>query len=380
MRLSTAPTGEPHDVVLEFDSTHWARQGLVRFDLVVDDDDTVVKADLVAGFMHRGAEKLFEVRDYRSGLALANRHDWLAPICGEVLMARAAEDLLGMAVPERARWIRVLLIEATRVAALLALTGPAAEPMAMPDSAAVFAAAARHRESVLALLEELTGARMHVTATAIGGMRVDPENAWCQRLVAAIDSVANGTLPLLTQAVESAPFHAHCDARGVVSVADAEGFGAAGVVGRASGVDREVRRSDIDYRELRHLLAATPLNPAGDAATRLNLLVRELASAVDLVRAAAERVIDLAGSAVSLPLPKVLRVPIGTSVQWIETPLGASCAVLESRGDRAPARYALRTPSAAHAPLLAQTLCGYSLSSARAIVSSFPIVVGDLDR
>ena len=380
IRLSTAPTGVADDTILDLDPLHWGRQGALRFDLTVDGDDVVQSADLVAGFMHRGAEKLFEVRDYRSGLALANRHDWLAPICGEVIMARAAEDLLGMVVPERARWLRVLLIEMTRVAALLALLGPAAEPLGLTDAAVLRHEAVTHRERLLALLEDLTGARMHVTITTIGGMREAPTTQWSASVAAACEEIVGDLLPLFAAALEAGSFRDRCTGLAVVSAADAASYGASGVVGRACGIDLDIRRSDPDYAEVQSALAPPPAAAAGDAATRVALEVVELQAAAALVASAARRVDDLAGSALALPLPKVIRVPVGTSIQWLETPLGASCGVLESRGDRAPARYALRTPSAAHAPLLARALCGQPLSAAAAIVSSFPIVVGDLDR
>ena len=109
-------------------------------------------------------------------------------------------------------------------------------------------------------------------------------------------------------------------------------------------------------------------------------MAAELRSALALSAEFAQRVSHATDRAVNQTLPKVLRVPVGSTLQWLETPLGAGGALLESRGDRVPYRYALRTPSFAHAPLLAEALVGHGIDQAAAIVSSFPIVVGDLDK
>jgi len=379
VRVSTAPTGDVADHVLDLDAAHWARQGSVSFDCLLD-GDVIVGADLVAGFMHRGAEKLFEVRDYRQGLALSNRHDWLAPVGGEILMARAVEELLGMPVPAGGRRMRVLLLELTRVGALLAFLGPAAPALALPDSASLRRDCAAAREQVLTLLEQISGARMHVTYTVVGGVRAAAPDGWCEDVAAAVTSIGDALVPRLVAAVSSDGFLGDCRGLGTIDAALASGHGASGVVGRASGVALDVRGSDPDYAELRRLLPTPPAlhETTGDVVSRARLMVAELGAAVALTRECAESIDP--GEPVNVTLPKVLRVPVGTSVQWLETPLGAAGALLESQGDRAPHRYALRTPSFAHAPLLARALVGHRLADAPSIVSSFPMVVGDLDK
>jgi len=378
MRLSTAPTGD-EDEVLALDAGHWARQGRVAFDLQLD-GRTIIAADLVAGFMHRGAEKLFEVRDYRQGLALANRHDWLAPVGGEILLARAAEDLLGMGVPERGRAIRLLLLETTRVAASLAFLGPAAAPAHLPDASTVARSCLAAREEVLTLLEQASGARMHLTYVVVGGVREPLPRGWCAQLRACCDRVTAEVLPALERGVGAASFTDRCAGLGVVEPDRARAHGASGVVGRASGLALDLRATEPDYDGHRHLLPAPASAPPGDTAERLRLQVAELRSALALAAALADPGLEGEGDPVGVPLPKVLRVPVGSSAQWLETPLGAAGGLLESRGDRAPHRYALRTPSSAHAPLLAAALVGHTVDDVAAIVSSFPIVVGDLDK
>ncbi len=375
LRIATAATAIDGDHVLDLDAAHWASQGNLRFDVELDQTGQIVASDLIAGFMHRGAEKLFEVRDYRQGLALANRHDWLAPVCGEIVFARAAEELLGMSVPEQARQIRVLLIEVSRAAALMTFLGAGATPLGLPAGELALV----HRDRLLTLIEQLTGLRMHLTFTAIGGVREPVPPAWCSAIVAEADQLEIDVLAPLEIAVTSEVFRDLAQAVGTVSTNDAASFGASGIIGRASAIELDVRRDDADYAQWLDLLPSR-LPTTGDVFARVNHLVAELRTCLEIVRQTAQLVAAHPDAVVNIALPKVLRVPVGTSLQFIETPLGASGVLLESRGDRAPARLALRTPSFAHAPLLAKTLISHRLDQVPMIVSSWPLVVGDLDK
>jgi len=378
VRLATAATAFDGDHVLDLDAAHWASQGNLRFDLELGHTGQVgqiIASDLIAGFMHRGAEKLFEVRDYRQGLALANRHDWLAPVCGEIVYARAAEELLGMSVPEQARQIRVLLVEVSRAAALMTFLGAGATPLGLPVGETALA----YRDRLLTLIEQLTGLRMHLTFTAIGGVREPVPPTWCSAVIAEVDQVELEVLGPLEAEVKSESFRESAQEIGTVSTDDAVSFGASGIIGRASAVALDVRRHDADYAQWLDLLPSR-LPTSGDVFARVSHLVAELRTCLEIVRQSAQLVAAHSDAVVNIALPKVLRVPVGTSLQYIETPLGASGVLLESRGDRAPARLALRTPSFAHAPLLAKTLISHRLDQVPMIVSSWPLVVGDLDK
>ena len=110
-RSSDPPKGT---ILLDLGAEHPSRAGLIELRLWAD-DGVITRAEVVVGAMHRGAEKLFEVRDYRQILMLADRHDWHAPFSGELLVALACERLLGLTVPARAVWLRTLLAEHTRI-------------------------------------------------------------------------------------------------------------------------------------------------------------------------------------------------------------------------------------------------------------------------
>src|ERR1700738_5177454 len=110
------------DMILNIGPQHPSTHGVLRLRLVLD-GERIVSAEPIIGYMHRGAEKLFEVRDYRQIVVLANRHDWLSAFCNELGVVLAAERMLGMELPVRAAWARTMLAELNRVLSHLMFLG-----------------------------------------------------------------------------------------------------------------------------------------------------------------------------------------------------------------------------------------------------------------
>ena len=125
--------------------------------------------------MHRGAEKLFEVRDYRQIIVLANRHDWLSAFANELGVVLAVERMLGMEVPERAVWARTLLAELNRVLNHLMFLG--SYPLELGAITPIFYAF-RERETLQAVMEEVSGGRMHYMFNRVGGLKEDLPAGW----------------------------------------------------------------------------------------------------------------------------------------------------------------------------------------------------------
>jgi NADH-quinone oxidoreductase subunit D len=153
--------GLPCDEVLPVDPRHPSFHPGFQL-LVTVDDGRVISADPQPGLMHRSAEKLFESRDLRQAMLLADRHDWLSPFTSEMVTALAIEEALGLLPPERATWIRLLMAEVERISATL------------PFLAVVAGAARRDLEEtrarIISVLESITGARMHPGFARIGGV------------------------------------------------------------------------------------------------------------------------------------------------------------------------------------------------------------------
>ena len=178
------------DMVLNIGPQHPATHGVLRLRIVVD-GERIVSAEPIVGYMHRGAEKLFEVRDYRQIIVLANRHDWLSAFSSELGVVLGVERMLGMEVPERAVWARTLLAELNRVLNHLMFLG--SYPLELGAITPIFYAF-REREELQAVMEEASGGRMHYMFNRVGGLKEDLPAGWLDRVAYAVSAV-RGRLP-----------------------------------------------------------------------------------------------------------------------------------------------------------------------------------------
>ena len=348
------PAAGATDLTLELGTHHPSTHGSLRLRLELD-GDTVVAAEPLVGALHRGAEKLFEVRDYRQVLMLANRHDWLAAFNNEVGVALAVEQLLGMEVPARATWLRTLVCEVNRVLSHLMFLG-------WLDPAFV-----RLRAPLQRVLEEATGGRVHFVWTRVGGVLHDVPEGWEARCAAALAEVRAG-LP--------SPSLGPLEGLGVLTSEVALGYGVSGPVARGSGVDLDLRRDD-PYLAYASLEVPVVLRSAGDAAARFACLLDQVAVSLDL---AAECLSRLPDGPVNVKLPKNLRVPEGAAYAWTEAPSGIAGFYLVSRGATTPWRLAMRTASFSNVASLPAVLPGSRVQDLPAILASFFFVVGDIDK
>ena len=363
------------DVPLALGPDHPSAHGMFRIALAVQ-GDLIVAADPLVGHLHRGVEKLFEVRDYRQILALANRHDWLAAFGNELGVAMAAERLLGLEVATRAVWLRTLVAELTRVLAHCAFLGP----FPLSDGARL-ADLFAERERLHDLLERAFGARIHLMANQVGGLRTDVPAGWLDQ-VRREGATIRARLPELHDRVRERC--AGLSGVGRLDAATAAAYGVTGPAARAGGLDLDLRRDDpyLAYGEL-----FTPGGPGvvvlgtdGDVPERLRLLIDQIAVSLDLVDACIDRLGELPPGPVNVPLPKVIRLPEGRMYAATESPPGVNGYYLVSRGDKAPWRLKLRSASFNNVAALAQILPGTRVGDVTAVLASLFFVVGDIDK
>jgi NADH-quinone oxidoreductase subunit D len=215
---------------------------MLRLSLILD-GDRITAAEPVIGYVHRGAEKLFEARDYRQIIVLANRHDWLSAFSSELGVVLAAERLAGIEVPPRGVWARTLLAELNRVLSHLAFlsayppeiaaASAAAAGGAAPEAAARAAFGAR--ELVQAVMEEISGGRMHYMFNRVGGLVAELPAGWLGRVQDAAGQVRSA-LPVIGAVVrEHEGFRQRT--RGVGKLTGERCAVRSGPAARASGVD-----------------------------------------------------------------------------------------------------------------------------------------------
>ena len=368
------------DMVLNIGPQHPATHGVLRLQLVVD-GERIVTAEPIVGYMHRGAEKLFEVRDYRQIIVLANRHDWLSAFSNELGVVLGVERMLGMEVPERAVWARTLLAELNRLLNHLMFLG--AYPLELGAITPVFYAF-REREELQAVMEEVSGGRMHYMFNRVGGLKEDLPAGWLGRAAAAVAAVRRRLPDIEDLVVGNEIVHARTRGVGVLTREVAAAYGVSGPIARASGLDLDLRR-DEPYLAYGTLFA--PGGPgrvvtrtAGDALARLECLLEQVHVSLDLAQACIGQIGSLATGPINVRLPKVLRVPEGHIYCWTENPLGLNGYYLVSRGDKVPWRLKLRSASFGNVQVLTQLLPGALISDMVAILGSMFFVVGDVDK
>ncbi|WP_213453909.1 NADH-quinone oxidoreductase subunit D [Rhizomonospora bruguierae] len=377
LREVTAGTGtglDTADMVLNIGPQHPSTHGVLRLRLVLD-GERVVACEPIVGYMHRGAEKLFEVRDYRQIIVLANRHDWLSAFASELGVVLAVERLMGIEVPERAVWLRMALAELNRVLNHLMFLG--SYPLEIGAITPVFYAF-RERETIQAVLEEASGGRMHYMFNRIGGLKEEVPAGWTDRARTAVDSVRRGMADLDAIIRRNDIFLARTVGVGVLSAADAAAYGASGPVARASGLDLDLRR-DEPYLAYGELDVPVVTRTAGDCHARFEVLLDQVYASLDLAQACLDRVDRLTGP-VNVRLPKVVKAPEGHAYAWTENPLGINGYYLVSRGEKTPWRLKLRTASYANVQALTTLLPGCLVPDLIAILGSMFFVVGDIDK
>jgi NADH-quinone oxidoreductase subunit D len=377
----TVSTGDlaTTDMVLNIGPQHPATHGVLRLRLRLD-GERIVHCEPVIGYMHRGAEKLFEVRDYRQIIVLANRHDWLSAFANELGVVLAVERMLGMEVPVRAVWARTLLAELNRVLNHLMFLG--SYPLEVGAITPVFYAF-REREALQAVMEEVSGGRMHFMFNRVGGLKEDLPAGWTGRARQTVADVRSRLPALRDLVLGNDIFQARTQGVGVLSTEQVLQYGVSGPIARASGVPTDLRLDEpyLAYGELAPTGALRRVTrTAGDCYARFEVLSEQIDVSLDVADACLDRLAELPAGPINVKLPKVLKAPEGATYAWTENPLGINGYYLVSRGEKTPWRLKLRSASFNNVQVLPELLEGALLADMVAVLGSMFFVVGDIDK
>ena len=364
------------DMVLNIGPQHPSTHGVLRLRLVLD-GERIVSAEPIVGYMHRGAEKLFEVRDYRQIIVLANRHDWLSAFANELGVVLAAERMLGMEVPVRAVWARTLLAELNRVLNHLMFLG--SYPIELGAITPIFYAF-RERETLQAVMEEVSGGRMHYMFNRVGGLKEELPAGWTGRARHAVDEVRRRLPDLEDLVLGNEIFQARTRGVGVLSPELVSSYGVsgpdrAGLGRRPRPAPRRalpgVRRAGRARRDAHRGRLPRAVPGACSSRCRCRSTWPTRASTGSAA---------LPPGPINTRLPKVLKVPEGSTYCWTENPLGLNGYYLVSRGEKTPWRLKLRSASFNNVQVLTELLPGTLVADMVAILGSMFFVVGDVDK
>ncbi|MEE4546796.1 NADH-quinone oxidoreductase subunit D [Streptomyces sp. V4-01] len=375
--IGVGGAAESTDMVLNIGPQHPATHGVLRLRLVLD-GERIRSAEPIVGYMHRGAEKLFEARDYRQIVMLANRHDWLSAFSNELGVVLAVERMLGMEVPERAVWTRTLLAELNRVLNHLMFLG--SYPLELGGITPIFYAFTE-REELQHVMEEVSGGRMHYMFNRVGGLKEDLPNGWTGRARACVAALRSRMGRFDDLVLGNEIFRARTRGVGVLSRADVHAFGVSGPIARAAGVDFDLRRDEpyLAYGELAGTLRVAG-RTEGDCLARFEVLLEQTRNSLELADACLDRLAELPPGPVNQRLPKVLKAPEGHTYAWTENPLGLNGYYLVSKGEKTPYRLKLRSASFNNIQALTVLLPGTLVADMVAILGSMFFVVGDVDK
>ena len=363
------------DMILNIGPQHPSTHGVLRLRLTLD-GERIATAEPIIGYMHRGAEKLFEVRDFRQIIMLANRHDWLAGFANELGVVLAAERMLGMEVPVRAVWARTLLAELNRVLSHLMFLG--SYPLELGAITPIFYAF-RERETLQAVMEEASGGRMHYMFNRVGGLKEDLPLGWLDRVSETVAETRRRVPDIEDLILNNEIFLARTKGVGVLTREQVLQYGVSGPIARASGVDIDLRR-DQPYLAYPELPLKVVTRTAGDCHARFEILLEQLKVSLELADACVDRLRSLPPGPINQRLPKVLKVPEGHTYAWTENPLGINGYYLVSKGDKTPWRLKLRSASYSNIQVLREMLPGHLVADMVAILGSMFFVVGDIDK
>ncbi len=364
---------ETEGMTLNIGPQHPATHGTLRI-VVRLDGEQVLWAEPVCGYMHRGYEKLAEVRTYPQVTTLINRIDWLGSFCNEVPFILAAERLMEVEAPERAQWIRTTLFEMGRIANVILFLGDMGVQLGALTP--VFYAF-RDREYVLNLIEAATGGRFHPNYDRIGGLKEDLPKGWvaeAKRVMTRVQSFCDQMEDLL---LGNEIFDRRCRGIGVIPASVALEYGLSGANIRASGVDWDLRRDEDSPLAWKHCDWKVWTHTDGDAFARYWVRLQETREAAKIV---VQLLDGLPSGSIQAKVPRIIKVPAGEAWVHTENPLGEMGYYVVSKGGLGPFRVKVRSASFNNVSVIPWVLRGVFVPDVITILASLYFILGDIDR
>jgi NADH-quinone oxidoreductase subunit D len=384
-------------LILNMGPQHPSTHGVLRLILEID-GETVLRVKPEIGFLHTGIEKTCEAKFYQQVVPLTDRIDYLCPMTNNLTYCLAVEKLLGLEIPPKAQWMRVLMNELTRINSHLVWLGTHAMDL---GAMTVFLYCFREREDVLRFFEMVSGQRMMTSYFRIGGLALEPPLGFFEKVKKFADRFPGNVDEYEGLLTGNPIFVMRTKGVAHLSAEDAIAMGACGPTLRGSGVDMDLRR-DAPYTGYENFKFNVPVRTEGDVFARYLCRVAELRESIGIVQQA------LAGmpeGPVKADAPKVVlpdrekmktqmealiyhfkiitegfTVPAGEVYQAVESPRGEMGYYIVSDGTAKPYRVHMRGPSYANLQSLAKMCEGQLIADVVAAIGSIDVVLGDIDR
>jgi NADH-quinone oxidoreductase subunit D len=391
------PEKQYDTMLLNVGPSHPSTHGVLRV-LVELDGEVIVRAQPDLGYLHRGIEKLCENRTYHQCIPLMNRLDYLAGEVNNFGFCLAVEKLLGVEVPKRAQYIRVIIAELTRIASHIFWLGTHAHDLgAMTPLFYGF----REREKIMDLCEMVSGGRMFPAYFRIGGLAADLPEGFVEEALAFVKDFPHKWKDYDTLLTENPIWKKRTVGVGVMTKEECLQWGWSGPMARGSGVDWDLRR-DNPYSSYEDFDFNIPLGTReGDVYSRYLVRMQEMLESAKIVRQALEKLpqgdIRVDDPRISLPpkekvytdiaalinhfklIQEGVTPPVGEVYQAIEAPKGEMGFYIVSDGSGRPFRVKIRRPSFVVLNATDKLARGRLLADLIALIGTMDIVLADVD-
>jgi NADH-quinone oxidoreductase subunit D len=385
-------------MVLNMGPQHPSTHGVLRIVLELD-GEIVISARPHIGYLHTGIEKNCENKTYSQAITLTDRLDYLAPLSNNLCYCLAVERLIGLEIPKRAQYIRVLLTELTRVASHLVWLGTHAIDL---GAMTVFLYCFREREEIMRIFELVSGQRMMTSYFRIGGLALEPPPGWLERIARFMDTFPGHVDEYETLLTQNRIWLARTKGVGVLSREDAVALGVSGPTLRGSGVAYDVRKM-FPYSSYEEFDFNVPVETAGDCYARYLVRVAEIRESIEIILQAM-KVVPPAGPirteapGIVPPSREEMKTsiegliyhfkiftegfapPPGEVYQCIESPRGELGFFVASDGSAKPYRVKVRAPSFVNLQAVSKLVEGRLIADVVACIGTTDIVLGEVDR
>ena len=384
-------------MILNMGPQHPSTHGVLRLLLEID-GEMIVRMVPDIGFLHTGIEKTCEAKFYQQVVPLTDRIDYLCPMINNLCYVLAVEKLLGLEIPPRAVWMRVLLAELQRISSHLVWLGTHAMDI---GAMSVFLYCFREREDLLRIYEMVSGQRMMTSYFRIGGLAMEAPLGFFKTVKKFVDAFPERVDEYENLLTGNRIFIDRLKGVAPISKEDALAYGVTGPAARASGIDWDIRR-DMPYCGYENFKFKVPVATDGDVWARYLCRVQELRESQKICLQALE---GMPSGSIKAEAPKVVlpdrekmktqmealiyhfkivtegfTVPAGEVYQAIESPRGEMGYYVVSDGTAKPMRVHMRSPSYATLQALPKMCEGGLIADAVAAIGSIDIVLGEIDR
>jgi len=360
------------ELLLNVGPQHPSTHGVFRV-IVKLDGEVIREAIPVMGYLHRGTEKLAENLNYTQIIPYTDRMDYVSAMTNNYVLVHAVEKMMGLEIPEKAEFLRLIVMELQRVASHLVWWGTY-----LLDIGAMspFLYAFRDREMIIDFFNELSGARLTYNYMRVGGVKWDAPEGWIEKVRQFIPYMKSKLDEYHELVSGNEIFLARIKGIGYYDAQTAIDYGLSGANLRCTGIDWDVRKKE-PYSLYNRFEFDVPTSTGGDCYARYLIRMEEIRQSLRILEQAVEQ-FPHEGETMG-KVPRVLRVPEGETYAAIESPRGEIGCYIISKGKDKPYRLKFRRPSFVNLQILPKLLVGETMTNLITILGGIDIVVGEVD-